>query len=612
VVENQASYDVQSYSLVLRPDFATEHLTGVVHVVFTSLVDSLNRVMLDLYDDLHVVRITTDGGQELSFQHQNGIIDILLDSPLDTGTSMAFAVTYEGSPQPTGYMGFDFTQTRAGNPVLATLSEPYFARSWWPCKDLPDDKATVTLVAFAPTGMSVQSNGELLLQSPVAGGAYYTWQENYPISTYNVSLAIAAYESWTENYVSSYDNRTMELQYHVFPEDRAAAEVDFQNTAAIMDTYESLFGEYPFLDDKYGMAEFVWDGAMEHQTMTSYGDFFLTGDRFYERIVGHEMAHQWFGNLLTVKDWREIWLHEGFATYAEALWLEARDGEAAYHAYMDKHDNDCCGFYGAISPPSKLFNDTTYFKGAWFLHMLRKLIGDSAFFETLRGLTSDPSLRYGNFTTADVEAAFSQHSGIDLGWFFDQWVYRPGRPTLGLTWQPDTGDPQRVQIQVTQYQDGDLYYLPIPVRVKTANDSVDLKLWLTGRSSTTSYRMAEPVTEVQLDPDHWVLYFPIGDNATAAPVVSSGPRLLPNQPNPFNPSTLLRFELPTPASVSLRILDSRGRVVDVLRPGSLGAGPHSIRWMARDRRGVPVSSGVYRVQLEADGLTSVRSITLVE
>jgi hypothetical protein len=124
--------------------------------------------------------------------------------------------------------------------------------------------------------------------------------------------------------------------------------------------------------------------------------------------------------------------------------------------------------------------------------------------------------------------------------------------------------------------------------------------------------MAEPVTEVQLDPDHWVLYFPIGDNATAAPVVSSGPRLLPNQPNPFNPSTLLRFELPTPASVSLRILDSRGRVVDVLRPGSLGAGPHSIRWMARDRRGVPVSSGVYRVQLEADGLTSVRSITLVE
>jgi aminopeptidase N len=613
VATNQASYDVQSYSLVIRPDFTTETLDGQVHIILTSLVNSLDHVFLDLYDNLQVVRIFTDWGDDQTYTHQNNVIRTPLRTPLGVGESIGLTIVYTGTPQPTGFMGFDFTTTAAGQPILATLSEPYFARSWWPCKDAPDDKATVTVTAFAPEGMHVAGNGLLLGEFPSNGGKYYVWQENYPISTYNVSLAVAEYESWSEVYNSSVSGKSMPIEYHVFPEDRADAEIDFQNTAAIMDLYESYFGEYPFIDDKYGMAEFVWVGAMEHQTMTSYGDFFLTGDQFYERIVGHELAHQWFGNQLTVSDWNEVWLHEGFATYAEALWLEARDGEAAYHAYMNKHSNSCCGFYGPIVPPAQLFADTVYFKGAWVLHMLRKVLGEGVFFQTLRSLPSTPALQYGNFTTEDVQDAFSENSGMDLSWFFQQWIYREGRPTFDMSWTPYPGYPYRVDINIAQTQGGPPYVMPIDVRVITTTESFDTTVWVGGPVNQSSLFASDPILDVQLDPDNWVLKFeaPIATSTTPT-VLANAPRLLPNQPNPFNPSTLLRFELPSRAAVKLRILDSRGRIVTVLRPGTLGAGPHSLRWSARDQQGAPLSSGVYRVQLDANGQRSTKSITLLK
>ncbi len=612
VAANQASYDVQSYSLIFRPDFGAETLDGQVHIVLTSLVAQLGEVCLDLYDNLGVTRVFTDFGEELAFTHAADVLTATLAQPLGVGESTAITVVYSGSPQPSGFMGFDFMQTNSGASTLATLSEPYFARSWWPCKDTPDDKAAVTVAAFAPTGKYVASNGKLLGLYPVPGGNYYTWREDYPISTYNVSLAIADYEGWTETYTSSVSGKSMPIEYRVFPQDRAAAEIDFQNTAAMMDLYESYFGEYPFIDDKYGMAEFVWIGAMEHQTMTSYGDFFLTGDQFYERIVGHELAHQWFGNQLTVRDWNELWLHEGFATYAEALWLEARDGTAAYHAYMNKHSNDCCGFYGPIVPPNNLFGDTVYFKGAWVLHMLRRVVGDAAFFGALRSLPSTPGLEYGNFTTGDVQRAFEDQSGGDLSWFFDQWIYRTGRPTFQLSWTV-SGPQNRVDLTVSQVQAGLPYSMPLDLRIVTTAGSFDTTIWVRSAQDQLAVFSPDPVVDVQLDPDHWVLHFeaPVATPNDPTPQLAA-PTLLANQPNPFNPSTLLRFELPSPSSVKLRILDSHGRVVDVVDPGPLSAGRHSLPWMARDRRGAPLSSGVYRVQLEANGQRSVRSITLVK
>lgn len=613
VVTNQQSYDVESYSLILRPKFETEELDGEVHMVLTSLADSLDRIVLDLYDNLQVRNVRGAGGDMLDFEHRDDRLDVGLDVPLMTGESTTLSVVYHGAPQPSGFMGFEFNQTPAGNPVLATLSEPYYARSWWPCKDVPTDKALVTLTAYAPQGMFVASNGTLIQKISAGTGAYHVWQNGYPISTYNVSLAIADYESWSETYVSQVSGRSLPIEYHVFPEHRAAAEIDFAHTGEILALYEELFGEYPFTLDKYGMAEFVWEGAMEHQTMTSYGDFFLTGDQFYERIVGHELAHQWFGNSTTVSDWDEIWLHEGLATYAEALWIEHRGGPEAYQSFMRSRSASCCGFNGPIVPPNNLFNQTVYFKGAWVYHMLRRMIGDEAFFGALQQLAHREELRYSNFTTEDLITVFESSSGEELSWFFDQWLYREGRPTLDLEWSSVSDEfPYTVSVGIRQADEQDPWVMPVDVGLVTSKGLQIHRVWAGTAQRQVTLSSSEPILDVELDPQGWLLHFE-EELATGAPTARGhSTRLLPNRPNPFNPSTVLRFELATSSRVTLRILDHRGRVVDRIDAGLREAGRHELRWDGTDRHGASVGSGVYRVVLEADGRRSSRAITLVE
>ena len=610
--ENRDDFDVLRYQLTLYPDFADEALTGDVSITLRSLVNGLGYADLDLYDALTVYDVI-QGNNHLDITHQNDVLRVVFATPLNQNGTISFTVRYGGKVAPAGFMGFDYKQSPAGNPVLATLSEPYYARSWWPCKDTPDDKAEMILSVLAPEGMFAASNGRLVGQVPIGSSTMFTWVESYPITTYNVSLAVADYVSWTEDYVSP-GGESMTLEYHVFPEHETAARFDFGRTSQIMDYYAGLFGEYPFIEEKYGTAEFVWDGAMEHQTMTSYGDFFLTGDRFYERIIGHELSHQWWGNSLTATDWNDLWIHEGFATYCEGLWKEYLEGPQGMRDFLRPRSNACCGFIGPIVPPAKLFNDTVYNKAAWMLHMLRRLLGDGAFFDAARDLASRPDLQYGGVTTEDVIQQFETSTSMPLRWFFDQWLYRDDRPTLDLQWSSTPSQwGALVTIRVDQVQDGAPYTFPLDLRIQTPEGDTDVELWMTSTSATTQAWVPSSPTGVLLDPDGWLLHFvPEDPQPTATPSPFRAARLLPNVPNPFNPRTSLRFELAHPGRVALRILDTRGRVVDVLDPGPLEAGQHGLEWDGRDADGHPVASGVYRVILEAeDGATPARPITLV-
>ncbi len=612
---NQTHYDVLHYDLTLDPSFDDQTIQGTVRIDLVSLLDGLTDLEFDLFQNLQGTGAHDDQGNPLSFTHENDLLTVQLADPLFAGDSLSVTIDYEGSPQPVGFLGMQFLQ-HDGTPILATLSEPYYSRSWWPCKDLPDDKSTVTLTLRAPPGYYCAGNGVLTSQEvlPSGAGTLFTWEEDYPISSYNVSVAVTNYVGWTENWTSP-SGTPMVLEYRVFPEDLNKALVDFASTREMLDLYSTLFGEYPFVNDKYGMAEFIFDGAMEHQTMTSYGQSLITGDNFYETLVGHEMAHQWFGNLVTVKDWNEVWLHEGFATYAEALWVEHKSGFEAYHHFMLSHSAYQIGFYGPVSPPIPLFGGTVYQKGAWILHMLRHMIGDNDFFQVLKTYSASPNLRYGAARISDFISIAESVSGTELSWFFDEWLYRIGRPEYRMSWRSENlGENYRVVVTIEQMQSGDTYRMPLDFVVDTAAGSQTFVVWNDGAYQVASFIVPTQPTDVRLDPDDWVLRWNQNPNIpTSVPqLTASRLALLPNVPNPFNPSTRLRFTLPGEVPVQLRIVDMRGRTVRRFQTDSMGAGQHELIWSGRDDSGQPVASGVYTVVLQEADQTAAQRITLVK
>lgn len=612
LVTNQGDFDVTRYDLALWPSFAAESIAGIVTVTFESTIRELRHLDIDLYSHYTVSLIQGKDGTPLTFTHTDDILTINLVKAVSQGESDEVVIFYNGFPQPAGLLGMSFAQHN-GEPALATLSEPYFARSWWPCKDVPDDKAEVTITCTVPSPMFVASNGRLTHAAYSNGLITYRWETEYPISTYLVSLAISHYASWQETYVSP-QGQEMALSYHVFPEDEADARVDFERTPQMLDFFSTTFGEYPFIKEKYGMAEFVWEGAMEHQTMTSYGDFLITGDKFFERLVAHELSHQWWGNLMTLSNWDEIWLHEGFATYCEALWTEHLQGHQAYSDFMWSRSLNSVGFAGPIVPPWNLFGNTTYKKGAWVLHMLRGVLGDADFFQALRDYASLSSLQYGNVTSEDFEASVEATTGQELDWFFDQWLYEAGRPTYGYNWttKPE-GNQIRITLRIEQVQTHQLYSMPLDVRIQTPSETVDAEVFVTDAIHWFTWVLDEEPTGIELDPDRWVLKWTQEQlAATSAPNPPGVTQLLPATPNPFNPSTLLRFELSDPAPVRLRVYDARGRLVRVLDRGALPGGLHAVPFQAFDDRGAPLASGVYRVLLEAGDERRTRTLTLVK
>jgi aminopeptidase N len=598
----------------LLPDFDSKSLEGFIAITFTTLQAGIDHIDLDLYDEFTISDVHIDY-KSMAFVLSQDILRVYFPQSLQLGETLTVNVNYSGTPQPAGPLGLEFGTTPAGRPILATVSEPFYARSWWPCKDTILDKATFDLIVVVPDNMYVASAGTLQEVKYDGGRAIYHWASDYPITTYNVSLAATEYVSWTEDYISPQGD-AFPLEFHVFPEHEQVARYEFERVGQMIDFFSDLYGPYAFTDEKYGMAEVVLAGAMEHQTMTSYGDFFLTGDRYYEGIAAHELSHNWWGNLLTLRDWDDLWLHEGLATFSDGLWREHIDGRAEYIDFLLHRSAGCCGFNGPISPPARLFNQTVYQKGAWMLHMLRELLGDSDFFESLRALTSNPDLRYQNFGKTEFVEAFETQTGQDLNWFFDQWLYRTGRPEIALEWAPEAGsslDPE-VRLRVSQTQTDPEWQFPLRLRLQLPSGPMDIDTFITQRSTEFVVNVPEWPLSVEIDPDNQLLHFDAGSvRVTAAPDASRNRTdLLPNTPNPFNPRTTLRFSLAEPATVRLRIFDLRGRAIQTLECGTLGAGEHEQLWDGTDRHGQSVASGTYLVRMEgASVVPKPRSITLV-
>jgi hypothetical protein len=499
-----ARVDVERYFIDLRVTPETERVDGSVGLQVRSLEDGLTGLEVDLYDELSVFSIVA-GATPLTFTRGANRLQIDLDRAYGDGELIDITISYGGTPPSPGFGSFTF-RTHNGNPIISSLSEPSYAPTWWPCIDHPADKAIVEMDLTVPSTLIGVSNGLLIgqIDNPDSTTTYQ-WRSDYPISTYLVSVAISNYQTWTDWYMPVTGGPAMPVQHWVYPEHFAAAQQDLGVTVPMLEFFSGLFGEYPFVEEKYGHAIFPFGGAMEHQTATSYGAVLIRGDNYYDWIVAHELAHQWWGDSISPAEWAEIWLNEGFATYSEVLWQEHLGGAAARHAWMASLDTR--PFCGTLYDPGPcgLFGHTVYDKGGWVVHMLRHVVGDTAFFQGLRDYAATYALA--NASTPDLQAIMEAASGRSLGPFFDRWVYQSGEPIYQWGWSAaQVGTEWVTYVRIEQTSPGPPFPMPIDIRVNTPGNSTTFIVENTAAAEDFALPpLPKAPIDVEFDPDDWIL-----------------------------------------------------------------------------------------------------------
>ena len=609
--ENMELYDVGFYDLDLQLDPDAEWLTGTVTVVAAVIGAELVTMELHLNDNMSVLAATA-GGAPATFTHGADILTVTLDRSYATGETVTVVVNYEGNPE-SSYFGWD---AYGGADLIWTLSEPYGARDWWPCKDLNTDKAdSVDLHIQVPQGLIVASNGTLVQEEIGIDSVTYHWQERYPIVTYLVSLAIHPYTIFSDWYEPAGGGDPMEVRYYVIDAFLDQAQDGYAIVPEMIGAFAEGFGEYPFIAEKYGHAHFPWGGAMEHQTCTSFSMY-----AYGQGIISHELAHQWWGDMITCADFHHIWLNEGFATWSEAYWYEQSQGMAAYHNDMANN-----AYFGSgtifVEDPNNfgdIFNgNLSYRKASWVVHMLRHVVGEEDFFAGL----AEYREQYGHSsaTTEQFQAVMEGVSGMDLEAFFQQWIYGEYYPRYRYAWNsPGAGDEAGtvvVQLRIDQIQTNTgLFTMPLDVHVTT--DAGVQVVRIDNSLETEFYTFTvdgDEALQLQIDPENWVLKTTVYFGSTPVPgALPSAVALLPNHPNPFNPQTTLAFDLPQRGFVRLEIYDLVGRRVRTLLAEERESGQHSAIWDGRADNGGRVSSGTYVARLVAAGVQRSQKLMLVK
>jgi len=381
-------------------------------------------------------------------------------------------------------------------------------------------------------------------------------------------------------------------------------------TKSMLRIFSEAYGLYPFINEKYGHSQFGWGGAMEHQTMTSTTNF-------AENTISHELAHQWFGDMITCANWPSLWLNEGFAVFSESVFLERFYGAGAYKAHMGDAMSAAMNATGTLyvqdtSTVANLFDfNRVYAKGAWTLHMLRHVLGDSVFFRSMRAYAADPRFRFRSATTEGFRSVCESVSGKDLGYFFDEWVYGEGYPRYGYRWtSAPSGGGYRVSLTLSQNGSSaatPFFSMPVDIRLVAETRDTTVAVFHTATGETFTFQVPFLPSDVQIDPDKWILR----DVTPPDAILPDSYALAQNYPNPFNPGTWLSFSLPHRSDVTLIVYDPLGREIAALIRGQLEAGTHAVRWEGTDAGGKRVSSGTYFYRLTAGTYAETRKMMLI-
>lgn len=453
--------------------------------------ETLNQLIVDLYDNITINSLTFNGTPFTNYtRSQDKIWMDVSSDPIGPGQQFEIEVDYSHVYGST-WQGLMFRRHGVDNtPGICSVDQPYMSPGWWPCFNVPGDKATADIYMTFPDWMTAVSNG--ILQSEVDNGngtKTVHYLENHPLYSDVLSVAMTDYTAWTDTYVSPLDATEMTLYYYAFPEDAAKAVVDFAINKDAMEYFAQIYGEYPFIDEKYGIAETLNSmGSIENQTITSL-TYRATQSAVNWDVIVHELAHQWWGDWVTCKTWNHLWLHEGFATYSEVLFNEYNVGDPAGSFMAVNYDD---GLYAGALADTVYVEDedlkmpfvpsgAVYEKGAWVMHMLRYIMGDADFIDAVKAFGAAHA--YSTASTDDFKAALEAVYGSTLTAFIDQWIYTPYRPlyaTIYETASREGGyqvDVNLRQTQPHQVQDisgnpvRDYYIMPVEFKVHYTDDT---------------------------------------------------------------------------------------------------------------------------------------------
>jgi aminopeptidase N len=500
--EATQNYDLKYHRMEWTVDPAENYISGEITSYFVPTEDEFQQINFDFADNMTIVEVRY-GSELLNAQQADDNLKINLPEIVPIGQLDSISVKYQGVPNSTGFGSF-IQGTHNDIPILWTLSEPYGAKVWWPCKqDLTDKIDSVDIIVKTPDAYRVGSNGKLISETPEGDLMVYHWKHRYPITAYLVAIAVTNYEVFSD--FVEIDNGAIEVLNYVFPEDLSQAEDQLESTIEIMELFNELFEIYPFADEKYGHAQFGWGGGMEHQTMSFMGSFSYG-------LQAHELAHQWFGDKVTCGSWEDIWLNEGFATYLTGLTSEFLGTSSEWYDWKLSQINSIVSVpYGSVwvddtTSVGRIFSSRlSYSKGAYMLHMLRWKLGDEDFFQATRNYLDDPDLAFSYARTIDLKAHLESQSGQDLTEYFEGWFYGQGYPSYDVEWYFSNNSLNLQIEQSTSHSSVDFFEMPLPIYV--TGQGQDSIIRLDHNFSGQSFEIDLPfvVEQVQFDPSLWIL-----------------------------------------------------------------------------------------------------------
>jgi aminopeptidase N len=499
------NYDVKFYGLDVEADNRSDRIQGSVSILLETTINSFSTLVFDLYHSLEVERVLVDG-QELSFTHAEDELHIDLSLARDSGTLLTAQIFYGGH---TGPGMVKETDEEWGVPVTYTSSEPFYSRDWFPCKQDLGDKAD-SLHVFVTTGYGLRavSNGIHTGTTYFPDGKVrYEWKSNYPIDYYLISIAVADYVEYNLEAQPAGLSAPIFIQNFVYdvPGCLDTYRDQINVTIPIMEVFCNYFGPYPHRDEKYG--HYLWPrgGGMEHQTMTGMGHF-----EFY--LVAHELGHSWFGNYVTCATWQDIWINEGFATFAGYLATEILGPEYADDEREDRFDRALLEPEGRVYIPeedaddqSRIFSwNLSYNKGMALLYMLRyEMQDDELFYLTLRNFLD----RFANdvATGLDFKEVLEETSGMDFTEFFDQWYFGAGYPIYEVSWEQQGNQLSLHSVQSTSSSMTPLFKMSMEYTIYHSGGDTTVRVFHDENQENFQFHMPHTVTDIGIDTRNRVL-----------------------------------------------------------------------------------------------------------
>lgn len=603
------NYDVKHIHIDVSVSNQSVAISGKVTTTAEVVALEMDTYVFELNQKLAIDSVIIDG-QKLSFTRQDDIVRVALPAFLFLGNIFKATVYYSGVPDAGSVFFFQSGMNNAenernGSKLTYTLSEPYRAKDWWPCKQSLRDKVdSADIWITVPDSLKAGSNGVLQNITLLPGNmSRYEWKTNYPTAYYLFSLAVGNYTEYTYN-VTLQGGKQFPVQNYIYnvPGELDEQKAGMDSTGMMLQYFSELFGDYPFYNEKYGHCMTPVFGGMEHQTMT-------TIRHFGTPLVSHELAHQWFGNNVTCATWQDIWLNEGMASYCEYLF-----GEKFWHpeiaaAYMQRVHNivlNDTNVGGSIYVPAvdtlnpyRVFDGRlSYSKASAVLHMLRFVINnDDVFFNILQQYNQN--FAFGNATTNDFIQLAQGVSGVNLNPFFKEWIFGEGYPTYNIKWnQVDDNIYLKVEQSTSVPNSVPFFSTPYEIELQTNSGSDIRRLELRNNIQEYVIPANEEVQGLLFDPKNWLLNKQeiVRDYSYGLEAVPSGAIIV--RPNPTNERWIVQGVTP---GMQLYLYDLNGQIVRVVPVEEYGAEIYA----------TGLSRGVYILKV-LNGKEEVRTIKLVK